>query len=84
MSDDQTVLFWGIYAKEKRWAIWVFAYIFLFNVPWILFAFLWMFPWGHRADLQNGFVPLGISITLTMGFLALMVASGPDAERPNR
>ncbi|KAF2168819.1 hypothetical protein M409DRAFT_20835 [Zasmidium cellare ATCC 36951] len=84
MSDDQTVLFWGIYAKENRWAIWVFAYIFLFNVSWILFAILWMFPWGHRADLQNGFVPLGISITSTMGFLALMVASGPDAERPNR
>lgn len=69
--------FWGLYAVEAPSFSRVLMYALLCLVPWIIFFFLWLFRWKHASDLQNASVPLTISITLLVGFVALFM----DAHR---
>ncbi|KAF2164064.1 hypothetical protein M409DRAFT_56787 [Zasmidium cellare ATCC 36951] len=72
MDDGKRELFWGLYARERRGFAWVLAYGLLCNIPAIIFFFLWLFRWGHGADLQNASVPLTMSISLSLFFLAML------------
>ena len=75
MHDGNRELFWGIYARERRSIARVLAYGTLANVPGIVFFFLWLFRWDHASDLQNAAVPVGMSLSLTMLFVALLFES---------
>lgn len=72
MDDGKRELFWGLYARERRGFAWVLAYGLLCNLPAIIFFFLWLFQWGHGSDLQNASVPLTMSISLSLFFLAML------------
>lgn len=72
MDDGVNEHFFGLYAKEERSAAHVAVYASLCNIPWIVFGFLWLFLWGHDSDLQNASVPLTLSLTLTLGFTAVV------------
>ncbi|PPJ56174.1 hypothetical protein CBER1_09082 [Cercospora berteroae] len=75
MQDGKREIFWGLYARERRSFARVFAYGLLANTPSIVFFFLWLFRWGHASDLQNAAVPAGMSLSLTMLFMALLYES---------
>lgn len=75
IEDGERETFWGIYARERREFIWVFAYICLCNLPGVLFFFLWLFPWGHISDIQNAAVPIQLSLSLSICFVALLYES---------
>lgn len=72
MDDGVDEHFFGLYAKEERSFIRVAIYAALCNVPGIVFFFLWLFQWGHGSDLQNASVPLTLSLSLTLGFAAVV------------
>jgi len=74
-NDGSRELFWGLYAVERRAFAWVFAYGCLCNAPGAIFFFLWLFRWGHAADLQNASVPVQLSLSLTICFVALLYDS---------
>ena len=71
MDDRLTELFYGLYAKERRSFARVAVYACLCNLPGVIFFFLWLFRWGHDADLQNASVPLTLWLSLTLGFAAV-------------
>ncbi|KAK4629728.1 hypothetical protein CLAFUR4_08611 [Fulvia fulva] len=75
MQDGNREIFWGIYARERRSFARVLAYGFSANVPGIVVFFLWLFRWDHASDLQNAAVPIGMSLSLTMLFVALLFES---------
>jgi hypothetical protein len=72
MGYDKREKFWGIFAQEQRSAIWVFCYFLLAMSPSISFFFLWLFPWGHRGDLQNASVPVMSTIALLSVFVCVL------------
>ena len=72
MDDGVDEHFFGLYAKEERSFFRVAVYACLCNLPAVIFFFLWLFRWGHRADLQNALVPLTLSLSLTLGFAAVV------------
>ena len=81
LEGDERTDFWGIYARERRAFLWVAIYFFLCNVPGMLFFFVWLFGLKHKMDLQDGTTLLGISVTLTFGFIALLYESrDPDRK----
>lgn len=55
--------------RELRSAAVVLAHLALFNVPGVIFFFLWLFHWGHGSDLQNAAVLPMVSLSLTFGFV---------------
>lgn len=69
MCDGMRESFWGLYAIEQPAFIWFLTYATLCNSPGLIFFFLWLFKWGHAADLQNAVVPVTLSMTLTVCFL---------------
>ena len=71
MQNGVRETFWGVYARERRSAARVSIYGLLANSPGIVF-FLWLFQWKHESDLQNGTVPVGLSLSLTMLFVAFV------------
>lgn len=77
---DERNDFWGIYARERRAFPWVAAYVVLCNAPATAFIFVWLFGLGHTTDLQDGTVPVGLSLTLTLGFIALL----RESREPDR
>ncbi|KAM3413956.1 hypothetical protein BST61_g10625 [Cercospora zeina] len=81
MSDGSRQPLWGLYAVERRSFIRVVAYFVLCNSPGLTFFFLWLFRWGHAGDLQNGTVPVQLSLSLTVGFVALIYGTRED-KRP--
>jgi hypothetical protein len=80
LHDGKREVFWGLYIRERRCFAWVVAYGCLCNLPGVLFFFLWLFAWGHQADLQNAAVPVQLSLSLTVCFAALLY-EGRDGER---
>jgi hypothetical protein len=64
--------FYGLYAIEQRSFLRVAIYAFLCNLPGVIFFFLWLFQWQHASDLQNASVPLTLSLSLTLGFAAVV------------
>lgn len=72
MDDGLDEHFFGLYAKEERSFFRVAIYACLCNVPGVIFFFLWLFQWGHGSDLQNASVPLTLSLSLTLGFAAVV------------
>lgn len=72
MDDSVNEHFYGLYAKEERSFFRVAIYACLCNVPGIIFFFLWLFQWGHGSDLQNASIPLTLSLSLTLGFAAVV------------
>ncbi|KAF7195260.1 hypothetical protein HII31_03466 [Pseudocercospora fuligena] len=74
-DDGERLQFWGLYAVERRAFAWLAVYGFLLNLPGIVFFFLWLFAWRHESDLQNASVPITISLTLSVTFLALVYES---------
>lgn len=79
MDDGLTELFYGLYAKERRSFVRVAVYACLCNLPGVVFFFLWLFHWGHGADLQNASVPLTLSLSLTLGFAAVVFGTRDGA-----
>lgn len=75
MQDGKREFFWGLLVRERRSGALVLAYVCLFNVPGLVFFFLWLFRWGHGGDLQNASVPPTVSLSLTFGFVAWLVQS---------
>jgi hypothetical protein len=72
MDDGVDEHFFGLCAKEERSFLRVAVYACLCNLPGVVFFFLWLFQWGHGADLQNASVPLSLSLSLTLGFAAVV------------
>ena len=72
MGYDKREKFWGIFAQEQRSVIWVFCYFLLVMSPSISFFFSWLFPWGHRGDLQNASVPVGLTVALLSIFVGVV------------
>ena len=79
MDDGLTELFYGLYAKERRSFVRVAVYACLCNLPGVVFFFLWLFQWGHGADLQSASVPLTLSLSLTLGFAAVVFGTRDGA-----
>lgn len=79
MDDGVDEYFFGLYAKEERSFFRVAAYACLCNLPGIIFFFLWLFQWGHGADLQGASVPLTLSLSLTLGFAAVVFGTRDGA-----
>jgi hypothetical protein len=72
MDDGVDQHFYGLYAKEQRSFLRVAIYACLCNLPGVIFFFLWLFQWQHVSDLQNASVPLTLSLSLTLGFAAVV------------
>jgi hypothetical protein len=72
MDDGVDEHFYGLYAKEERSFLRVAIYALLCNLPGVIFFFLWLFQWQHASDLQNASVPLTLSLSLTLGFAAVV------------
>lgn len=72
LQDGKREHFFGLYAKEQRCFIRVFAYACLFNIPGVLFFFLWLFQWDNGPDLQNASVPVMLSLSLTIEYAAVI------------
>ncbi|GIZ48233.1 hypothetical protein CKM354_001130100 [Cercospora kikuchii] len=81
MRDGSRTPFWGLYAVERRSFIRVVSYFVLCNAPGMIFFFLWLFRLGYAGDLQNGAVPVQLSLSLTVGFVALIYGTRED-KRP--
>lgn len=82
VEDTKEEHFWGIYAVTRIAFTRVVIYSILCFVPSIFpsvaFFFLWLFSWGHEADLQNAAVPLGLSfalLALLFSFVAWDISS---------
>ena len=69
MQDGRRELFYGSYAKEARSALRVLIYMSLCCWPSVIFFFLWIYRWGHGADLQGAAVPVQLSLTLVASYL---------------
>jgi hypothetical protein len=73
MRDGKRDDFWGLMVRERlSWPM-VSTYIGLFNLPSIVFFFLWIFYWGHDSDLQNASVVPIFSLTLTVAFVGWII-----------
>jgi hypothetical protein len=72
MDDGVDEQFYGLYAKEERSFLRVAIYAFLCNLPGVIFFFLWLFQWHHASDLQNASSLLTLSLSLTIGFAAVV------------
>ena len=72
MDDRLTELFYGLYAKERRSFARVAVYACLCNLPGVIFFFLWLYQWGHSADVQGAAVPVQLSLTLVAGYLGVL------------
>lgn len=72
MDDGIDEHFYGLYAREERNFLRVVIYFCLFNLPGVVFFFLWLFHWYHGSDLQTASVPLTLSLSLTLGFAAVV------------
>jgi hypothetical protein len=79
MDDGVDEHFFGLYAKEERSFAHVAVYAGVCNLPGVVFFFLWLFRWGHGADLQNASVPLTLSLSLTLGFAAVVFGTRDGA-----
>jgi hypothetical protein len=72
MQNGKREYFYGLYAKEARSALRVAIHMSLCCSPGVIFFFLWLFQWGHGADLQGAAVPVQLSLTLTAGYLGVL------------
>nr|POF02944.1 hypothetical protein CFP56_78927 [Quercus suber] len=81
MHDGKREIFWGIYARERRCFAWMLGYVFLCNLPGLLFFFLWLFQWEHASDLQNVAVPVGLSLSLTISFVGSLLAGSQSRTK---
>ena len=72
LDSGHSEIFWGLLAVERRSTAYLLAYCVLCNSPGIIFFFLWLFQWKHAADLQDGAIPIQLSLSLTLGFLGLV------------
>jgi hypothetical protein len=79
LEDGKREIFWGLLVKERRSDFVIFVYAMLFNIPGVVFFFMWLFLWDHASDLQNAIVPQGFSLTLTVG-LATWLYSTPSVR----
>ena len=75
MDVGLTELFYGLYAKERRSFARVAVYACLCKLPGVVFLFLWLFRWDHEAGLQNASVPLTLSLSLNLGFVAVVFST---------
>jgi hypothetical protein len=64
--------FYGLYAKEARSALRVAIHMSVCCCPGVIFFFLWLYQWGHGADLQGAAVPVQLSLTLVAGYLGVL------------
>jgi fatty acid desaturase len=76
LQDGKRGFFWGLLIREKRSDLVISLYVLLFNIPGLVFFFLWLFVWGHDSDLQNAAVPVLTSLSLTIGFVGLLYSNG--------
>lgn len=81
LEDGKRELFWGLLVKEKRSDLMVLIYMTIFNIPSLLFFFLWLFLWGHDSDLQNASVPALTSMSLTIGFVGWLYSTPGSGVR---
>ena len=72
MQNGKREQFYGLYAKEARSASRVAIHMSLCCLPGVIFFFLWLYQWGHSADLQGAAVPVQLSLTLTAGYLGVL------------
>ena len=63
---------YGLYAKEARSALRVAIHMSVCCLPGVMFFFLWLYRWGHGADLQGAAVPVQLSLTLVAGYLGVL------------
>jgi len=77
-QDGKREIFWGLMVVERRSVAIGLAYLFLLNLPGVIFFFLWIFPLGHQSDLQNAAVPVGVSLSLSLSFLSYLYISRDD------
>jgi hypothetical protein len=64
--------FYGLYAKEARSALRVAIHMSVCCCPGVIFFFLWLYQWGHGADVQGAAVPVQLSLTLVAGYLGVL------------
>lgn len=81
MHDGTTLIFYGLCARERQSLSRIILYICLCNLPAVIFAFLWLFQWGYGSDLQNAYVPLGLTLMLTTGFATLVYSADADKKK---
>jgi hypothetical protein len=74
---DKLEVFWGLVARERRSTARVIVYTLASLVPSLIFAFEWIFGWGHLGDLQNASVPFTATCAM-LGLLWAVVYSGSD------
>lgn len=72
MQDGRREKFYGLYAKEARSALRVAIHMAVCCLPGVIFFFLWLYQWGHGADLQGAAVPVQLSLTLVAGYLGVL------------
>jgi hypothetical protein len=72
LRDGKRDVFWGLLIREARSDFIVSLYVLLFNLPGLVFFFLWLFLWNHDSDLQNAAVPVLTSLSLTIGFVGFL------------
>jgi hypothetical protein len=72
MQSGKREHFYGLYAKEARSALRVAIHMSICCLPGVIFFFLWLYQWGHGADLQGAAVPVELSMTLVMGYLGVL------------
>jgi hypothetical protein len=75
MEDGKREKYWGLLVREKRSDFMILTYVVLFNVPGLVFFFMWLFPWGHASDLQNASVPSLTTLSLTVGLVGWLYNS---------
>jgi hypothetical protein len=66
-NSEERKSFWGIYAREIVCLRWVLFYNLVCMLPLLWFFFMWIFPWGHRSDLQDA----SVLITMMIGMLSV-------------
>ncbi|GAB7333727.1 hypothetical protein MBLNU13_g05263t2 [Cladosporium sp. NU13] len=72
MQNGRREIFYGLYAKEARSALRVAIHMSICCFPGVIFFFLWLYQWGHGADLQGAAVPVQLSLTLVAGYLGVL------------
>lgn len=72
MQNGRREKFYGLYAKEARCALRVAIHMAVCCLPGVIFFFLWLYQWGHSADLQGAAVPVQLSLTLVAGYLGVL------------
>lgn len=72
MQNGRREKFYGSYAKEARSALRVAIHMSVCCLLGVVFFFLWLYQWGHGADLQGAAVPVQLSLTLVAGYLGVL------------